>query len=161
MQFERLQDLLLLGKRVCPVAADDMHGKREACVGWIMVKAAALDTDSFLDAYERGDFYASWGPEICELWIEDGLLHVTCSNVQRISLVSERRFAQRVEAQDDAPLTQAVFDLRKYYDEVHRGGYDHRAFVRLVLTDRDGNKAMTRGYFADELTKDVRGLTGK
>ena len=154
-----LQDLLLLGKRVCPMAADDMHGKREACVGWIMVKAAALDTNTFLDAYERGDFYASWGPEIHDLWIEDGVLHVSCSDVANVCIVSERRFAGRIDADGETPLTEASFDLRKYYDEVHRGGYDHRAFVRLVLTDRQGNKAMTRGYFADELTISTRGLT--
>ncbi|MBQ7337427.1 MAG: hypothetical protein IJW40_03125 [Clostridia bacterium] len=154
-----LQDLLKLGKRVYPVASDDIHNRREACRGWIMVKAPALEYQAFLDAYERGDFYASWGPEIHDLWIEGGVLHVDCSEVQSIAIVTERRFTARRRATEDAPLTSAEFDLKHYFDEVHRGQYDKRAFVRLVLIDQDGNKAMTRGYFADELTLAARGLS--
>ncbi len=153
-----LQDMLRLGKRVIPVATDDTHDAAAACHGWICVKAPALTYEEFMTAYSKGDLYASWGPAIDQLWLEDGVLHVECSEVKSIYLVTERRFAARREASDGTSLTGAAFDLRQYFDEVSRGGYDHRAFVRLVLVDRDGSKAMTRGYFADELTPAARGL---
>ena len=153
-----LQDMLCLGKRVFPVATDDIHNTCEACKGWICVKADALDYDTFMTAYGKGDFYASWGPAIEQLWVEDGVLHVECSGVKTIYLVTERRRAGRKDALEGSVLTEGSFDLKQYYDEVHRGTYDSRAFVRLVLVDHDGNKAMTRGYFADELSLAARGL---
>ena len=108
-------------------------------------------------AYRKGDFYASWGPAIEDLYLEDGVLHVFCSGAREISLHTERRVARRAVATDGA-LTFAEFDLRQDFDNVHRGGNDGRAFVRLVLVDENGNKALTRAYFADELFLSARGL---
>ena len=151
------QDMLAQGKRVFPTATDDIHTPKDAFGGWIRVKAKALTYDDYMAAYRKGDFYASWGPAIEDLYLEDGVLHVFCSGAREISLHTERRVARRVFATDGA-LTVAEFDLKQYFDNVHRGGNDERAFIRLVLVDENGNKALTRAYFANELSLAARGL---
>ncbi len=152
-----LQDMLMLGKRVFPVATDDNHTWDDTCGGWISVKAAALTYEDYMAAFRHGDFYASWGPAIHDLWMEDGVLHVECGEVQTIYLYTDRRHTACRTA-GDAPLTHAEFNLKTYFNEVHRGGGDSRGFVRLVLVDKNGRKAMTRGYFADELSAEARGI---
>ena len=97
------------------------------------------------------------GPEIRELWLEDGVLHVACGEVKEIFLRTDRRFNLRLKA-DGEPLTQASFDLKTYFGKVHECGSDDRGFVRLVLVDGEGRCAMTRAYFADELAAAARGL---
>jgi hypothetical protein len=151
------QDMLAQGKRVFPVATDDIHVPRDAFGGWICVKAKALTYEDYMAAYRKGDFYASWGPAIEDLYLEDGVLRVFCSSAREISLHTERRVARRVYATDDV-LTFAEFDLKQYFNDVHRGGNDGRAFVRLVVIDENGNKALTRAYFADELSLSARGI---
>lgn len=151
------QDMLALGKRVFPVAADDIHGSKDAFGGWICVKAKALTYEDYMAAYRKGDFYASWGPAIEDLYLEDGILRVFCSGAREISLHTERRVARRACATDGA-LTCAEFDLKQYFNDVHRGGNDGRAFVRLVVIDENGNKALSRAYFADELSLLARGI---
>jgi hypothetical protein len=89
--------------------------------------------------------------------LEDGVLRVFCSSAREISLHTERRVARRVYAADGA-LTFAEFDLKQYFNDVHRGGNDERAFVRLVVIDENGNKALTRAYFADELSLSALGI---
>lgn len=153
-----LQNMLRLGKRVFPVATDDTHSPESACRGWICLKAPSLTYDAIINSYRNGDFYASWGPVINSLWLEAGVLHVECQEVKEIYLCTDRRYARHRVAQE-TPVTQASFDLKSFFAEAHRGGDDGRAFVRLVLIDQDGNKAMTRGYFADELSIESRGLT--
>jgi hypothetical protein len=151
------QDMLAQGKRVFPVATDDIHVPRDAFGGWICVKAKALTYEDYMAAYRKGDFYASWGPAIEDLYLEDGVLRVFCSSAREISLHTERRVARRVYATDGA-LTFAEFDLKQYFNDVYRGGNDGRAFVRLVVIDENGNKALTRAYFADELSLSARGI---
>lgn len=72
-------DLNRLGERVAPIAADDLHGSWDAFGGFVMIKAEELNYESVLSALKNYDFYASSGPEISELWLEDGVLHISCS----------------------------------------------------------------------------------
>src|SRR5690606_34169591 len=53
------------------LATDDAHHYHESHQnrsnpgrGWVMVRAEALETQSIIDALERGDFYASTGVEL-------------------------------------------------------------------------------------------------
>ncbi len=149
-----LDEFLNLGKRVYPIATDDCHGEHDMCGGWVRFKAPELSYKAIMTAYERGDFYASWGPEIESLDIEDGILHVTCmagpsaSPVVRVEVHTGLRWCRR--ATNDHGMTEASFDLRDYMAEARRMGYGHRAYFRLVLTDARGDRALTRGYFLDE-----------
>ena len=147
-----LDDFLKAGKRVYPIATDDCHGDHDMCGGWVRFKADELSYDAIMTAYEQGDFYASWGPEILSLCIEDGVVKAdfpTESEVVRVDLHTAVRYADRRNGEN---LTHAEFDINSYMNEVKRIGFPlDRAYFRLVVTDAQGNKAMTRGYFLDEI----------
>ena len=74
------------GKMVAPVASDDAHSLHHSFGGWTMVKAEKLEYVTVMQAYERGDFYASTGVEIYELYVEDGKLVVECTPDCKICL---------------------------------------------------------------------------
>ncbi len=144
-----LDDLLFLGKRVYPVATDDCHADHDLCGGWVRFKAPALSYDDIMNAYAQGDFYASWGPDIETLTIEHGILRISCTEAVKVSVHTGLRFARQVECAEG--MTEAAFDLNGYIDEVKRAGCADRAYFRVVVTDAKGRKALTRGYFIDEL----------
>ncbi len=149
-----LDEYLNMGKRVYPIATDDCHGDRDMCGGWVRFKAPTLSYEAIMTAYEHGDFYASWGPEIEALSIEDGKLCVACTPgpsgapVVRVEVHTGLRYA-RAKA-DEGGITEATFDIGDYIAEARRMGYESRAYFRLVLTDARGDRALTRGYFLDE-----------
>ncbi len=152
-----LDELLSLGKRVYPIATDDCHGPHDMFGGWVRFKAPVLTYEAIMNAYENGDFYASWGPELESLTLEDGLLRVTCAPgpsgnaVVRAEVHTGMRWCQRIV--QTGGLSEASFDLNSYIREVRRAGCESRAYFRLVLTDAHGNRALTRGYFLDEFTE--------
>ena len=45
-----------------------------------------------------------------------------------------------------------TFDLRGWLEQSRTLGCEERAFFRLTLVGPTGAKALTRGYFADELS---------
>ena len=147
-----LDDFLKAGKRVYPVATDDNHGTHDMCGGWVRFKATELSYDAILSAYAKGDFYASWGPEIESLCIEDGVVKVDFpaeSGVVRAELHTAVRY---VDHRNGERMTHAEFDINSYINEMKRIGFPtDRAYFRVVVTDSKGNKALTRGYFLDEL----------
>ncbi len=144
-----LDDLLNLGKRVYPIATDDCHGNHDMFGGWVRFKAPALTYEAIMTAYEQGDFYATWGPEIESLCVEDGFLRVTCTEAVKLTVHTGLRWTREIA--DRAGLTEACFDLNPYIREARALGLGDRAYFRLVVTDRQGNRALTRGYFLDEL----------
>lgn len=83
---ETVWDILLSsGKRVYGIAVDDAHHfKRpwdhDAALpgrGWVVVRAAKLDTADLLSALERGDFYASTGVELKDVVIAGSSMTIT------------------------------------------------------------------------------------
>lgn len=152
-----LDDFLNLGKRVFPIATDDNHGDHDTCGGWVRFKAPALTYPDILKAYRQGDFYASWGPDIESLTLEDGILHLTCTPVVRVEIHTGLRWTRRLTAPGGTsePAGEFVCDLTEYIRETRRIGHGDTAYFRLVLTDIHGNRAMTRGYFLDELPEQI------
>lgn len=146
-----LDDFLHLGKRVYPLAGDDCHGMNDMCCGWVRFKAPALTYENIMTAYEKGDFYASWGPDISSLVIEDGVLKMDCENTTRVFLLTDARAADYRAADEGQTLDHYECDLRGWLAQARRLHITDRAYFRLTLMDAHGNRAMTRGYFADEL----------
>lgn len=146
-----VDDLLKVGKQVYPLATDDSHGEHDRFGGFIMVKAESLDYGCVFDALERGDFYASSGPMIDELWLEDGILHVKCRRASEICVTTERRAAWRRCAADGDELDTVEIDMKGYIDSSDKAKKGvGRPFFRISLfSGRDA--AFTRGYFLDEL----------
>ncbi len=146
-------DFLRDGKNVFPIAADDAHSLTTCCGGWIMVKAEKLEYKTVMTALEKGDFYASNGPRIDELYIEDGILHIACSAAKKIYVNCERRDTWKKEA-DGEPLTGATFNLNGYLKltkETEKEKLPWKPFIRVTVQDEEGNTALTRAYWLEEL----------
>ena len=90
-----------------------------------------------------GHFYASQGPEIHSLWVEDDMIHVTCSPADRVMLTCGQRRAEiALQSELGKPVTEAAFKLQP------QDGY-----VRITVVDEKGYPADTNAYFVDELLK--------
>lgn len=83
--------LLNRGRHVQLNAADDAHLRLAGPMtfidgfgGWIQVKAEALTPESLLAAMKAGHYFSSTGPEIHDIRVADGRLHVETSPVNQI-----------------------------------------------------------------------------
>ena len=133
--------MLRLGKRISCVGGDDNHDRIHFFKAWTMVKAESLTHENILNAIENGDTYASSGPEITELYFEDGRVYIKCSDAAAIHLYTAgRRRARTPEIKDGKPITEASFEVK-----------ESDFYFRLTVKDANGNYANTRAYFLDEL----------
>ena len=137
-------DMLRRGKRLYCIAADDCHKNRadddplcDRYGGFVMLKAGSLTYANVISALEKGDFYASQGPLIEELYVEDGYVYIKSSPVKYIAMNTERRpFGGICMAREGESLTEARFKLPI-----------NQAYVRFDLMDGTGKHANTRAYF--------------
>ena len=116
------------------VATDDGHPVWQHGKGWVMV-AADNDAQSILNALERGEFYASCGPEIHDFYVEDGVAHVRCSEAVSVQFVSLRH-----------PLP-CRRDPAGAMTEAECGLPQGLKYVRAVVMDAQGRRAWTNPIF--------------
>ncbi|MBQ9806357.1 MAG: PHP domain-containing protein [Clostridia bacterium] len=140
-------DMLRAGERIFCVAADDNHccgdindPQFDACGAFTMIKADQLEYKTITDALLAGNFYASQGPEIHALWMEDGKIHLTCSDAKKIYMNTARRKARLVLAPEGESVNEAVFEVEP-----------RDIYVRFTVVDHTGKPAQTNAYFTDEL----------
>ena len=100
------------------------------------------DTD-ILTALRKGNFYASTGPLIDEVYYEEGKIHIKCSPVRSIRLLNEGRDAPVAIAPKGETITEAVFDL----DPGFCG-----SFIRVDIRDEKGRFADTIAFATDFVT---------
>ena len=88
-------EMLRSGKRIFCIATDDNHNKADedspkydSYGGFTMIKAEKLEYKTIAKALKAGNFYASQGPEIKELWYEDGVVHIKTGAVKRIEFTT-------------------------------------------------------------------------
>lgn len=137
----RYDDVLRSGERIYAVCADDNHNARlDSCGAYVMIKAKELEYTAITDALFRGDFYASTGPEIKELYFEGKTLCITSSDAVSITATTGCRRAKIKCASDCEPLNYASFDFE-----------GTEGYVRVTVTDKSGEKAYSRAYFFDEI----------
>lgn len=142
--------MLRSGRQIFAVATDDNHNKYpgnpqrwDSFGGFTVIKAEKLQYKTVTDAMVAGHFYASQGPEIHALWVEDGQIHITCSEAERIVLCTGGR-ANRVACGESGELlTEASFELNP-----------EQNYVRLMVYAADGKWAATNAYFVDELLEE-------
>ena len=141
-------DMLRSGKKIFAIAADDNHNVHphnspySDCGGWIMIKAEKLQYEAITDALFAGNFYASSGPEIYELYVEDNKLYVSCSDAVKIAFSKNCRRTQKINAPKGEHVNHAVFEL---FDT------DVDEYFRITITDSNGNHANTNAYFIEDL----------
>ena len=140
-------DMLRGGKKIYAIGADDNHnahadGTRRSDSGWAWttVKAEKLEYRTITRALEEGNFYASEGPEIYELWYEDGKVHIRCSDADRICCNYKARHAEIAVAENGVPVTEATFGFKPEW-----------GYLRITVIDPQGRHACTNAYFAEDL----------
>lgn len=90
------------------------------------------NNEAITDALFTGNFYASQGPEIYDLYLEDGKIHVTCSDADMILLNTAWRTAKSAFAKPGEALKEAVFD----YNE-------EDVYLKITVRDKNGKYADT------------------
>jgi len=143
------RDLVNLSETICPLCTDDTHGERDVGGGWIMVGAEALEYSSVIQALERGDFYASMGPEIHSLTFDGTTLWVTCSEASEVAIICGNRFALRATPEhNEGLLREAEFDIRPWLES----SLDlPQYWLRVRVQDAHGHFATTRAYRRKDL----------
>ena len=138
--------MLRRGMRIFCHGTDDNHNvyqegpECDSFVAYTYVLADELTYDSVFSALEKGDFYASRGPQIHSLTMDGRHARIECSNAKVIYAYFGGKDALFRYAPKGESLTVAEFDIR-----------EDAPYVRFSVFDEYGNSADTRGYFADEL----------
>lgn len=142
------QDLLELGNRLSVVAADDSHRVPMIGGAWTMIGAEELTYPSVIAAMEAGHVYASCGPVIHSLSMEDSVLRIRCTEAANISVQTQARYALCEPGEKKGTVTEAAFDMSVW---LQKSAGDPNAFFRVTVTAPDGSYAATRAYWLDEL----------
>lgn len=137
------EHFLRAGKRVAPTGGDDNHSSGNMFWAWTVIKAPELTYDALIAAYEKGDCYATEGPDIYSIGIEDGKIKVKTSPVRSIVLHCDTRFAKKVSSKTEL-YTEAEFE----YSPEKFGRY-----FRIELRDAEGYKAYSNAFYVDDIEK--------
>lgn len=145
------EELLRAGKKIYCIAADDNHNKFEegnlrftSFGGFVMIKADKLEYKTVMQALKSGNFYASTGALIDELYIEDGKLVVRCPGAKRITFISSSRPAKSVFADSEDGVSYAEFKLKPYHE-----------FFRVKVVDFNGKAAYSNAYFVEDYLSEL------
>ncbi len=140
-------EILRSGRKIFVTATDDNHNglplddpRSDSFGGFTMIKADSLDYAAIIDAMEKGNFYASQGPEIKELYFQDGKIHIECSEVRDICMCALTRQGMRYGSHN-GDLTSADFEIS---DSLH-------GYVRFKVIDKHGKAAWTNPYYVKDL----------
>ena len=140
-------DLMKAGKRIFCVASDDNHNaagfegrKTDSFGGWVMIAAEKLGYTEIMNALETGDFYASTGPEIYSISLDDsgeeGVIRVKCSPAESVYLITQgRRNARALPEGDGELITEAAIKI-----------YPQDTRFRIRVVDANGNSAWSQIY---------------
>ncbi len=133
-------DFLRDGKKIFLTVGDDNHGEKAAGHAFVSVNAPSLTYENIIDGLLGGRFYASTGPEIRALFVEDGFVHIKTSPVRTIAMTTEGRRHAAKHAQEGGFVTEATFEV------CADDGY-----IRLSAEGFDGSRADTQAYFISDL----------
>lgn len=136
-------EMLRGGKRIYCVATDDNHnGRADSFGGFTMIKAEQLEYRTITKALEDGNFYASEGPIINELWYENGKVYISFEPAREAFITKGVRKSQISKTENGELITEAVFDME-----------DDDIYFRITVVGEDGKRAYTNAYFMDEILK--------
>ncbi|BBI31930.1 PHP domain-containing protein [Cohnella abietis] len=138
--------LLKNGRKVFGIAADDAHGGdmntaiSEFFGGWVCVEAEKLQQQSIISALKSGHYYSSNGPEIFDLRVEDGFLHIECSPVKFIRFITHPFNGRTLYHKDASLITKGSYRVE---------GLEQ--YIRVECVDFEGNVAWSNPIFPSEL----------
>ncbi len=144
---EVYDELLRQGKKLYCIATDDNHNGFpmespycDSFGGFTMIKADKLEYKTITDALVKGNFYASQGPEIHSLYVEDNKLHIKSSDAARIVFTTGLRHSFCAYPMEGDTINEAEFELRP--DDI---------YVRVTVFDKSGKPADTNAYFIADI----------
>lgn len=129
------------------LATDDNHDRsplgdprNDSFGGFTMIQAPELRYDAIIKALQNGSTYASMGPLIHGLYLEENRLVIECSPVESIYLITQGRDGQWLRVNPGESLTRAEFPLT-----------GNEGYVRIQIRDGRGLYANTNAYDVKEL----------
>lgn len=135
-------EMLRQGNRLFCVATDDNHNQHpfgdplcDSFGGFVMVKAEELTYDAVIKALLHGDFYSSMGPEIYSLSVENGVLEIETSPVEKIYVMTSGRNCHKKVAASGEIMTRVSFVL---------DGTEE--YIRVQVRDGQGRYACSNAY---------------
>jgi hypothetical protein len=135
-------DMLAAGRRIWGMAVDDAHWvewRNDTGQGWVMVNAPELTQSAILHALRNGRFYASTGPEIYNVQVEDDEVVIRCSPAASIHAIGNRWFCNVARSVSGLGITEARLPL-----------WEGQTYVRAEVVDRFGKYAWSNPIFFDE-----------
>jgi len=132
---------LTRGKKLLAVAADDTHeATTDFAVGFTVVQAEEFTKAAICNAFKSGQFYASCGPLVKSMVIEDGVLKLECTPARHIQIVGYDR-----DGFDFRNVDKSLIDKIEWpIDTTMR-------YFRVVIIDAEGNRAWCQPVFIEEL----------
>lgn len=129
-------DFLRSGQRIACIAGDDNHCIETTCGGFTMINAKSLEYRQIMTALEQHEFYASNGPLIHHLEIEDDVATLTFSAGTYATLSTRGRHCERKPALHPERENTVQFYL-----------FPDDGYVRFDVVDDRGHRANTCAYW--------------
>lgn len=140
-------EMLRSGQRLFALATDDNHNREpfgsplcDSFGGFVQIAAERLEYQSVITALKEGRFYWSMGPELRGVSIENDVLKVKTSPVEKIFVIQEGRDCCKKLAAPGETITCAEFPLT-----------GSEGWFRVEIRDKTGKYAGTNAYFTGEL----------
>jgi hypothetical protein len=132
-------DLLVRGERYLGLGVDDGHRCGwDFYGGFTMIRAAEFTPEAVMAALRRGHFYASMGPIIHDLRVEEDMVTVECSPAAAINFMVNSQRGWCIQKEDRPALTGARYlrDGREKY-------------IRVEVVSETGLRAWSQPIFAE------------
>lgn len=133
------------GRYVYCVGGDDNHnfhpessGHFDSFKSFTMIKAKSLTYKDVISGLTKGHIYASQGPLIKSLYVEDGYVHIKCSPSKIIRYNTGSRRAEIIYSDDlnKKSITEASFKIK-----------EGDVYFRITIIDKNHKQANTIAYF--------------
>ncbi len=153
-------DLLQSGLRPFAIATDDAHdaGSAEGSdsrLGWTMVRVQERTCAAVIEALRTGAFYATTGPELLDISIEDGRTTVRTSPAHSITLRSGAWDGGRVNANSELPTYRGEVLERSADGGIVAARFEAPEFWnwgRIEMIGMQGGRAWSNPYDYPEPT---------
>ena len=105
-----------------------------------MINSDNLEYGKIIESLENHNFYASLGPEIKELYIEDNKAYLTFLKGEYAVMSNKGRKVRKQMAKDPNGINKVEFEI------LPTDGY-----IRFDIVDKEGKRANTCAYFLEDI----------
>ena len=139
--------LLRNGKRIYPIGGDDNHSFKlpfsdphnDSFGGFTYILSDELKYEKIISALDDGNMYCSTGPQFFEISATQSEIHIKCSEVKQINIITENGKAFSIRAIDGETVNELSCNVS-----------DGGDFFVVCAFDTEGKPAMTRAFYRGE-----------